>query len=74
MEMTKVHLSSQRSMLAHMSSASKVEETELENRCSNLLLLEVDKHLPLVAPELSVPGISLEVLQRVLSQANNVNV
>ena len=28
----------------------------------------------LVAPELSVPGISLEVLQRVLSQANNVNV
>ena len=37
MDMTKVHSSSQRSMLAHMSSASKIEETELENRCSNLL-------------------------------------
>ena len=28
----------------------------------------------LVAPELSVPGVSPEVLQRVLSQANKVNV
>ena len=47
-EMTKVHSSSQRSMLAHMSSALKIEETELENPSSNLLLLEVDKHLPLL--------------------------
>ena len=39
-EMTKVHSSSQRLTLAHMSSASKIEETELENQCSNLLLLE----------------------------------
>ena len=73
MEMTKVHLSSQRSMLAHMSSASEIEETELENRCSNLLLLEVDKHLPLL--HLSCLFlVSPEVLQRVLSQANRVNV
>ena len=46
-EMTKVHSSSQRSTLARMSSASKIEEMELENRCSNLLLLEAGKHLPL---------------------------
>ena len=47
-EMTMVHSSSQRSILAHMSSASKIEEMELENGCSNLLLLEADKHLPLL--------------------------
>ena len=46
MEMTKVHSSSQLSMLAHMSSGVKIEETELENWFSNLLLLEVDKHSP----------------------------
>ena len=74
MEMTKVHSSSQRSMLAHMSSTSKIEETGLENRCSNLPPLEADKHLPLFAPELSVPVTSPDVLQRVLSQANKVNV
>ena len=44
MDMIKVHSSSQRSMRAHMPSASKIEETVLENRCSNLLLLEADKH------------------------------
>ena len=47
MEMTKVHSSSQRSILAHMSSASKIAETELENRFSDLLLLDADKRLPL---------------------------
>ena len=47
-EMTKVHLSSQRSTLAHISSASKIEKMELENQCSNLLLLEADKLLPLL--------------------------
>ena len=41
MEMTKVHLLPQRSMLVHKFSASEVEETELENLCSNLHLLEV---------------------------------
>ena len=46
-EMTKVHSSSHRSTLAHMSSALKIEETELENQCSNLPLLEVDSCLPL---------------------------
>ena len=45
---TKVHSSSQRSTLAHISSASKIEEMELENRCSNLLLLEAGKLLPLL--------------------------
>ena len=48
MEMTKVYSSSQRSMLAHKSSASRIEETELENRFSNLLRLEADKLLPLL--------------------------
>ena len=47
-EMTKVHLSSQRSTLAHISSASKIEEMELENQCSNLLLLEAGKLLHLL--------------------------
>ena len=37
MEMTKVLLSSQRSTLAHKSSALKIEETGLENLCSNCL-------------------------------------
>ena len=48
MEMTKVQLSSQRSMLAPKSSASKIKETELENRCSNLLRLVTDKRLHLL--------------------------
>ena len=48
MEMTKVFLSSQRSMLAHKSSVSKIAETELENRFSNLLRLVADKRLPLL--------------------------
>ena len=64
----------QRSMLAHMSSASKIEETELENRCSNLLLLEVDKHLPLLHLSCLFLVFLLKLLQRVLSQANKVNV
>ena len=45
MEMTKVYSSSLRSILAHKSSASKIAETELENRFSNLLRLEADKLL-----------------------------
>ena len=48
MGMTKVPLSSQHSTLAHRSSALKIEETGLENLCSNLPPLEVDKHLPLL--------------------------
>ena len=50
-EMTKVHSSSQRSTLVRMSSASKIEEVELENRYSNLLLLEAGKHLLLFPPD-----------------------
>ena len=45
-EMTKVHSSSKCSTLVHMSSASNMEETALENLYSNWLLLETDKHLP----------------------------
>ena len=40
MEMTKVHLSSQRSTPAHKSSALKIEEAGSENLCSNLPPLE----------------------------------
>ena len=75
METTKVHSSSQRSMLAHMSSALKIEETELENLYSNLPpSLGSGQTFTLVAPDLSVPGISPEVLQRVLSQSSTANV
>ena len=41
MEMTKVHSSSLRWTLARKSSASKIAETELENRCKHLLLLHL---------------------------------
>ena len=66
-KMTKVHSSSKRSTLAHMSSTSKIQEMALENRCSNLLRLEAGKHFTLVTPELSVPGVSPDVLQRSLT-------
>ena len=74
MEMMKVHSSTQRWMLAHMSSASKIEETELKNWCSNLLLLALDEHLPLLHLSCLLMVFSHEVLQRVLSEAKNVNV
>ena len=45
-EMAKVPSSSQCSILDNISSVSKIEETELENRFSKLLRLEADKHLP----------------------------
>ena len=61
-------------MLAHKSSVSKIAETELENRCSNLPLLEMDHCFVLVAPDSCVLGSPGEVLQRILSQANKVNV
>ena len=48
MEMTKVHLSSQHSTPAHKSSALQIEETELENHCSNLPLFEVNSCLLLL--------------------------
>ena len=47
-KITTVHSSSQHSVLAHMSSASKIAETGLENQCSNLLLLEIDQRSPLL--------------------------
>ena len=48
MQMTKVYSSSLRSILAHKSSASKIAETELENRFSILLRLVADKRLHLL--------------------------
>ena len=72
-EMTKVHSSSQRLTLVHKSSALKIEETGLENLSSNLPLGS-GQTFTHVAPDLSVPGVSPEVLQRVLSQANKANV
>ena len=48
MQTTKVFLSSQRSMLVHKPSASKIAETELENQFSNLLRIVADKRLPLL--------------------------
>ena len=48
MEMTKVFSFSQRWMLVHKSSASKIAETELENWFSNLLRLVADKRLLLL--------------------------
>ena len=56
------------------SSASKIAETALENQFSNLPHLVADKRFLLVASDLSVPGISHEVLQRILSQANRPHV
>ena len=48
MKMTKVCSSSQRSMLAHKSSALRIAETALENQFSNLLHLVADKRLHLL--------------------------
>ena len=73
MKMMKVYSSSLRLILAHKSSASKIAETELENGFSNLLRLVVDKRLHLLHL-ISVPGISPEVLQRVLSQVKRPHV
>ena len=73
MKMMKVYSSSLRLILAHKSSASKIAETELENGFSNLLRLVVDKRLHLLHL-ISVPGISPEVLQQVLSQVKRPHV
>ena len=47
-EMTKVHSSSQHLTLVHKSSALNIEETRLENLCSNLPPLKMDKHFHLL--------------------------
>ena len=74
MEMTKVLLSSKRSILAHKSSSFKIEEAGLENLCSSLHPSEVDKLFFYVAPDMCFSGVSLEVLQKVLSQSNTATV
>ena len=63
--MAQVHLLSLRSTPAHKFSESRIEETALENQCSNLSLLEADRSFALVAPDLCVLGVPGEVcLQR----------
>ena len=57
-----------------MSLASKIEEMELEKPVFKLAPLGSGHTFALVTTELSVLTVSLEVLQRVLSQANKVNV
>ena len=69
-EMTKVYSSSLRSILVHKFSASKIVETDLENRFLSLLHFGSGQAFSLVTHDLSVPGISLGVLQRILSQVN----
>ena len=54
-EMTKVHLSSQRSTPAHKFSALSIEETVFENLCSKSPLLEVDSCLLLLHLTCLVP-------------------
>ena len=75
MEMTKVHLSSQRSTPAHKVSALiRIEETALENLCSNLPLLEVDSCLLLLHLTCVFLAFFSEVLQRVISHASTAKV
>ena len=71
MEMTKLHLSSQRSTLAHISSASKIG---VGKPVFKLAPLGSGQTFALVTPELSVAGVPPDVLQHVLSQANRPNV
>ena len=59
--------------LSHVLSM-KVRRNGVWKPVFKLATLGSGQTLTLVAPELSVPGISPEVLQRVLSQANKVNV
>ena len=73
-EMTQVLSSSQRSTPAHKFSALRIEETVLENLCSNLHLLEVDSCLPLLHLTCVFLVFSSEVLQRVISQASTATV
>ena len=70
LDVTKIHPSFLRLILAHESSASHIEETELEKPVFTLAPLGSGQTFTLGAPELSVPGVSSEILQRVLSQAN----
>ena len=69
MQMNKVYSSLPHSILDPKSSASKIEETELDSLFSSLLHLVVDKRLHLLHL-MSVPSISPEVFQRVLSQVD----
>ena len=63
-----------RQKLGHKCSASEIEETELENLCSNLPLLGSAQLLTLVALDVCVLDIPEGVLQRVISQASTANV
>ena len=72
--MTKVHSSSQHSTPAHKSSAIEDRGNGVGKPVFKLASLGSLQTFTLAAPDLSVPGISLEVLQRVLSQVNRPHV
>ena len=73
MEMMKVPLLSQRSTLAHK---SLVEDRRngVGKPVFKLATYGSGQLFAFVAPDLCVPGVSNEVLQRVVSQASTVNV
>ena len=73
MEMTKVHLSARRSTPTHKFSALRIEET-MENLCSNLPHIGSGQLFALVAPDLCIPRVTCETLQRILSQASTAKV
>ena len=72
--MTKVFSFVQRLMLVHKFSASKIVENGIGKPVFKLAPLGGGQTFTLVTPDLSVPGISPEVLQRVLSQASTADV
>ena len=74
MEMIQVLSLSLHSTYDQKFSVLRIEETALENQCSNLHLLEVGSCLLLLHLTCVFPGVPGEVLQWVISQASMANV
>ena len=74
MEMTKVHLSSQCSKTRSQVLSIKDRRNGIGKLVFKRASLGSGQTLTLVSPDLSVPGVSADVLQRVLSQANSAKV
>ena len=74
MEMTKVHLSSQRSKTRSQVLSIKDRRNGIGKLVFKRASLGSGQTFTLVSPDLSVPGVSPDVLQRVLSQANSAKV
>ena len=74
MQMTKVYSSSLRSILAHKILSIKDRRNGIGKPVFKLAPLGSGQTFTLVASDLSVPGISPEVLQQVLSQVNRPHV